>query len=104
MTQHLPAVLRPNGLLYRPRKIAVYSWENDNRYECGAVVLGTHDVVHATELATAAIHAWFDSRLTATNSDVDWFRDGFDDSGRRAWVRDDVRGRAGVMFTADYVD
>jgi hypothetical protein len=81
MMDELPAVTRPNGKQYRPRKVVAWRWENDDASPvlegCGAVVLGTHD------------------------PEVNWFRLGYQ-GGELAWVRDAVKGRAGVMFTADY--
>lgn len=108
MTVSLPTLApieRPNGKLYRPRKIVVEPWENDGWANdgCGAVVLGTHDVEAARALATERIRDWFDSELTPTKPEVGWFRLAYGGSrGEMNWVRDEVHGRAGVMFTADY--
>lgn len=98
----LTPIKRPSGKIYRPRKVRCYAWENqdlDDGY--GAVVLGTHDVELAEKLATNAIKYWFDSELIATKPEVGWFRSGYH-HGEPTWIRDQVRGRAGVLFTADY--
>ena len=99
----LAPVTRPNGKVYRPRKIVTWSWENEGYPddECGAVVLGTHDAEKAKMLADHAVKRWFDDALIATKPEVAWFRLGYL-SGVLTWLRDPVNGRAGVMFTADY--
>ncbi len=99
----LLTITRPNGKRYRPRKIVTWRWENDgwDNDDCGAVVLGTHDVEIAQEEAEYAIKYWFDSGLIASKPEVGWFRLGYL-NGEPTWLRDAVMGRAGVMFTADY--
>lgn len=71
--------VRPSGLdelelarRVRPRKVTIEPWSNEY---------------------------WHDASMIATKPDVDWFRlrpDG--PRGDMAWSRDEVRGRAGVMF------
>jgi hypothetical protein len=96
----LPPITRPNGKTYRPRRIVARPWENDDAQDnrCGAVVLGTHDIDLARPLAQRECTYRF-GMAYAIKPDVDWFRDGFVYS-ERAWIRDEVRGSAGVMFTA----
>lgn len=95
----LPPVTRPNGKTYRPRQIVAHGWDNDDYGDgCGAIILGTHDVARARRLAESACSDWHGSRY-AISPVVGWFRDGFRD-GRRSWITDEVRGAAGVMFTA----
>ncbi len=99
----LATVTRPNGKPYRPRKIVTRRWENVGGYDedCGAVVLGTHDIEAARQEADRAIKFWFDHDMVATKPEVSWFRLGYA-NGEPMWLRDEVKGRAGVMFTADY--
>jgi hypothetical protein len=99
----LPSIVRPNGKTYQPRKVIAHRWENDDDwYEgCGVVVLGTHDIDRAHKLATECCEYWF-SMPHANNPEVGWFRLGYAgvSTGDPTWLHDDVRGRAGVMFTA----
>lgn len=101
----LPPITRPNGKVYRPREVVTCRWENDgwDDERCGAVVLGTHDVEYAQNEADRAVKYWFDGDLVAAEPEVGWFRDGYHQS-ERTWIRDEVKGRAGVMFTAKYAD
>lgn len=98
-------ITRPNGKPYRPRKVVAWRWENDDAYPvdegCGAVVLGTHDTERARALADSAIKRWFDGDLIAAKPEVGWFRLGYQ-GGDLTWLHDEIHGRAGVMFTADY--
>ena len=101
----LDPIARPNGKLYRPRKVAVTQWENEGWPDDSAsvVVLGTHDVEAARTAAEAWIRWWYDPEFVATKPEVGWFRLGYGGSqGEMQWHRDEVRGRAGVMFTADH--
>lgn len=97
----LEPVTRPNGKTYRPHKIVTWRWENDDDESCGVLVLGMHDVDKARSEADKAIKYWFDTDLIATKPDAGWFRSGYH-NGEPTWLRDPVKGRAGVMFTADY--
>lgn len=95
----LPPITRPDGRVYRPKKVVAHAWgEYGYDLERGAVVLGTHDVERARALAASACASWYGLEH-AVRPEVDWFRDGYE-NGRRAWVRDEVRGRAGVWFVA----
>lgn len=89
-------IMRPNGKVYRPRKIRTESWDNEE--DTGVIVLGTHDVERAHLLAVEGCRYFFGCQY-AINPDVDWFRQGYQ-YGDPMWFRDDVRGSAGVMFTA----
>ena len=98
-----PAIVRPNGKFYRPRKIAVMPWENDDAadgWKAGVLVFGTHDVALAQSLADAACKQ-IEREFVATSPRPVWYRDGFE-NGERTWIHDDVRGRAGISFRADY--
>lgn len=101
----LPAITRPNGKIYRPRKLAVQIWDNDEAYgdhgSYGVFVIGTHDVSVAEPLASDRIRREWYPELTATRPRLRWVRLGYL-NGEQAWVDDEVRGRAAVEFTADY--
>lgn len=105
MAPELLAVERPDGRLYRPRKVVVWPWENDDawsEWRGGAVVLGTHDVERARELADSSIKLWFGAELSAVKPEPGWWRLGYS-YGDPTWIEDVVRGRAGVWFTAKEV-
>jgi hypothetical protein len=95
----LPPIRRPDGRLYRPRRIVVIPWD-DWHGSSGALVLGTQDIGHARVLAEAECRYRWDSY--AGRAALGWWRDGFE-NGERAWVWDVVRGRAGVSFRAQDV-
>ncbi len=63
----------------------------------GVLVLGTHDLVRAQALADEVARSVAGSGFAAVNPWRGWWRDGFE-CGRRAWVIDEVHGRAGVLF------
>lgn len=96
MTELAP-VERPNGKLYRPRKIACYPVADANEITAGVCILGTHDLAVAQPLADASVACWIESGYIAIEPETGWFREGYE-SGRPMWVRDEVRGRAGIMF------
>lgn len=91
-----PTLRRPNGSLYRPRKLAAHPVEEWNE-ELRIVVFGTHDIDRAKKLADQAYAAWGDSRDEVTDPRLVWWRDGFD-CGQRRFVDDPEHGRAGVYF------
>lgn len=102
--ERLPVIMRPNGEPYRPRKMIAYAWDNRDWSddECGIVVLGTHDVDCARSFAQSALDFPVGLGMPlyiASRADVGWFRQGYDSQGP-TWIRDEVRGRAGVMFWA----
>lgn len=91
----LPAIERPNGRLYRPRKIIAHPVSNGGDL-VGALVLGTRDVARAQALADACVAAE-DSGYVAADPVEGWWRDAIR-HGERFWAWDDVRGRAGVFW------
>lgn len=99
----LEPITRPNGKVYRPRKVVTWKWENEGypNDDCGVVVLGTQDLDRALKAADRAIKFWYDTDLVPANPEVNWFRLGYS-YGDLVWLRDETSGRAGVMFTADY--
>jgi len=92
----LPAIQRPNGKLYRPRSLRVDYIDNENtwgeEHPFKTVVLGTHDVAVARERAGSGRVCTY-----LINPCVDWLRLGYH-SGELAWVSDDVKGAACVIF------
>jgi hypothetical protein len=93
----LTAIRRPDGRLYQPRKVIAWPLAGDDEVTSGVMVLGTHDIERARKLADEALADWTDGGCTAAGPETGWFREGYE-SGRRVWVRDNVRGRAGVLF------
>ncbi len=93
----LEPVQRPDGRMYRPRKVIAYPVADADEMTSGVVVLGTHDVERARKLADSCAAAWVDAGYVVAEPEVWWFREGFD-AGRPMWLRDEVKGRAGVMF------
>lgn len=102
MTSGLEPVMRPNGKPYRPRKVVAHRWDNNDDgpgHRHGVIVLGTHDIDRARALAQEALDWWHGEDASyATRPEVDWFRNGMQGGGR-VWVRDEVHGAAGVLFT-----
>jgi hypothetical protein len=92
----LPVIIRPNGNPYRPRGIRTARWDNEDTY--GVIVLGTHDVDLAQTHAVEGCRFFFGCEY-ALKPEKGWWRSGMD-RGDPAWFRDEVRGAAGVMFTA----
>jgi phage terminase large subunit-like protein len=89
---------RPNGKAYRPRKVIAYIVVDGYEDACGVVVLGTQDVARAQVLADQLVRAEVDGGCVAAAPAAVWWRDSFE-YGQRRWVSDEVRGRAGVLFT-----
>lgn len=97
MVAELEPVTRPNGKLYRPRRLRAFYCEDDYTGQAEVLVLGTHAQSVALPLAFAeANYRLADGSLDAVPS-PGWWRDGFE-NGERAWVYDDVRGAAGLRF------
>jgi hypothetical protein len=89
---------------YRPRRVVIQPWEDDNGWSPwsgGVYVLGTHDIDATRTLADDAVKRHHDSGMIATRPERCWVRSGFY-YGDPCWVHDDVRGRAAVCWTADY--
>lgn len=89
-------VQRPDGRIYRPRKIVAHAIEDD--YEITRVlVTGTHDEDRAYRLARSLIEAEVGHGVEPANPGRGWWRDGME-HGNPCWVADDNRGAAGVLF------
>ena len=93
-TKTLEPIERPNGELYRPRKIVAYVVGEEDE---GVIVLGTHDRELAQEMADTMARYVAGGGYVAGDWVTGWYRDGFE-CGNRAWVTDEARGRAGVYF------
>jgi hypothetical protein len=93
----LEPVQRPDGRMYRPRKIIAYPVADDEEMTSGIMVLGTHDVSRAQPLADRCASAWVDGGYVAIEPETGWYREGYE-AGRPMWLRDPVKGRAGVWF------
>jgi hypothetical protein len=96
MTALVP-VTRPDGRVYRPRKVIALGVADADDFLCGVVVLGTHDVTVARLLAEAYARWQTGEGTEAAEPEAGWFREGLD-YGNPVWMRDEVRGRAGVWF------
>lgn len=96
----LPAVTRPNGALYRPRKIVAQPCGEEEGEIDSVYVFGTHDVERARALADRAIADWIDYGYCAGDARLTWIRDTFE-GGYRRFVHDEENGRAAVRFEVD---
>ena len=90
-------IMRPNGKPYRPRKVIGWPVADADEMTSGVMVLGTHDIERARKLADDCAAAWVDGGYIAAEPETGWFREGYE-HGRPMWLRDEVRGRAGVWF------
>jgi len=87
-------ITRPNGKPYRSRRVTVQAVGEEDE---GVLVLGTHDLDRAQALADQVARRIAGTGFVAVDPWRGWWRDGFE-NGARAWVNDEVRGRAGVLF------
>lgn len=90
-------ISRPDGRIYRSRKVIAYAVVDEDEIVCGVMVLGTHDVGRAKPLADWLAADTTGRGFAAIDPETGWWRDGFE-CGRRRWVRDPEGGRAGVWF------
>ena len=94
----LPPIQRPDGSIYRPRKVIAYPLDDDNCDSMTSVVVfGTHDVGRAKALADRLVAEQFDSGYVAVTPRLVWWSDGWS-YGRRTFENDSEKGRAGVHF------
>lgn len=94
-------ITRPNGKVYRPRKLVAHAWEDPWDYtgaQSGVVVLGSNDVARVSEFAVEMCNYWF-LGYYAVNPRTGWYRLGYQ-SGELRWLIDEECGRAGVFFDA----
>jgi hypothetical protein len=93
MTELLVPVRRPDGRLYRPRKIIAFILDAEPEY-ARVLVLGTHDIGTARELAERALRNW---GCEPVNPVLGWWRSAI--RNHAVWFEaDERRGRAGVSF------
>ena len=88
---------RPDGRLYKSRKVIAHTVVDDDEIVCGVMVLGTHDVARAKPLADWIAADTTGRGFVAVDPVAGWWRDGFE-GGRRRWVDDPKGGRAGIWF------
>ena len=93
----LVPVTRPDGRVYRPRKIIAYAVAGEDELLSGVMVLGTHDVERARVLADRYAAWQLGEDCTAASPQAGWYREGYE-AGRPMWLRDEKKGRAGVWF------
>ena len=90
-------VTRPDGRIYRSRKVIANAVVDGDEFLCGVMVLGTHDVARAKPLADSYAAWQLGAGYTAADPVTGWWRLGFESGGHR-WLDDPVKGRAGVWF------
>lgn len=95
---NLTPITRPDGSIYRPRKLIAHAVTSHGDELTGVVVFGTHDIEVAQPLADDYVAWLIDKGHRAAGPGTVWWRDGIN-GGERTWVLDDKRGRAGVWFS-----
>lgn len=90
-------VKRPDGRIYKSRKVVGHIVGDEDEIPCAVLVLGTHDIARAQPLADRVARMYTEPGCVAARPETGWWRDSIRD-GRPWWVEDDKRGRAGVMF------
>jgi hypothetical protein len=90
-------VARPDGRVYRSRKLVAAAVTDDDDMLCGVMVLGTHDCHRAKPLADDYAAWQLGREYAAADGVTGWWRDGFA-GGRRCWIDDPQTGRAAVWF------
>jgi hypothetical protein len=93
----LAVITRPDGRVYRPRKIVACAVADDEDFLAGVCVLGTHDLAVAQLRADGYAEWQLGRGSAALDPETGWFREGYE-NGQPMWIRDPVKGRAGVMF------
>ena len=110
----LPAIQRPNGKLYRPRKIAAIGLGNEDEIT-HILVFGTHDK------AFAETHAMAEGQRICSEFYSSDYELRISGAGKQGWYRRDLatfdegspyyvfaedpeKGRAGVMFPVDEIE
>lgn len=95
----LEPIVRPNGKVYRPRKIRAIYCENEYGGRDDVFVLGTHDVTAALDTASreASFHFGGAPSVIDAFGEIGWFREAIE-RGERVIRDDEIRGAAGVRF------
>ena len=113
-TLALPALTRPNGKVYRPRKVTIETLGIEDELT-HVLVFGTHDVrfarMHAVEAAKDIADEFYgrDFRLEVDGAgEVGWFKKtlcGFDDDAPIYYfLPNEEKGRAGVRFAIEEIE
>ena len=92
----LEPVTRPNGKVYRPRKIRAEVLYDEDTIECQVLVLGTHDIAQAQEFADRVVWV-IDRKYRADTPRTGWWRHTVRDNDPY-FEPDETRGAAGVIF------
>lgn len=96
----LAVVERPNGKIYRPRKLVVAPVCDQDDFIYAVVVFGTREWSERVQQLADDYLAWqLGSTYVARKPYPVWWRDGFR-YGQRTWIDDPERGRAGLLFDA----
>lgn len=91
-------ITRPNGKVYRPRKLVACAVSDEDSCLIGVVVFGTHTLTAEVQEMADRYVAWqIDGGYAPANPAPVWWRDGFN-CGQRQWMDDCVTGRAGLWF------
>ena len=93
-------VERPNGKVYRPRKLRVAVIDDDYGPPFVAV-LGTHDAELAHYLACDEAHRHFGS-VRVTDPRLVWYRKSISNN-EPVWIWDSERGAPGVVFAIEEI-
>jgi hypothetical protein len=93
----LPSVMRPDGRLYRPRKLTAEGVDTDDGNLSGVLVFGTHDPETARPLADEFAVQQAGQSYRALDPVPGWWRSGFA-GGEQCWIGDEKSGRAAVLF------
>lgn len=93
----LPAIERPNGKLYRPRKISARILADEDGIESSVLVTGTHDIGRALIIARAVAHQCVGADCEPGSPELGWWREAIRNHDP-FWEWDEARGAAGVMF------
>lgn len=98
----LTPVERPNGKIYRPRKIRAIYCENPYGHRNDVFVLGTHDLIGALEVAAGEVRYRLGGPyfLIDAVGEIGWWREMLH-NGERVVIADEVRGAAGIRYEVE---
>jgi len=110
----LPAITRPNGKVYQPRKIAIETLGNEDELT-HLIIFGTHDVrfahLRAAEAAEEIADEFYGGRYQLDVDDAGqkgWYKKtlcGFDDDTPIYYfLHNEEKGRAGVRFSVEEIE
>jgi hypothetical protein len=90
-------ITRPDGTIYRPRKVVAEMLHDDDELPVAVLVLGTHDTERALELAREVTRIYLDPGYEPVRPELGWWETRMS-YGRRSWEHATKGGRAGVYF------